>query len=88
MLYESRGDKDAKLVLYKYFDKIESYLKGIIDDYKSKGEWKTQLIMQIIFVSFIDKNETLVMDTKSDNIVIMSGSDTNDVINELFDYYL
>ena len=57
----------------------------MIDDYKSKGEWKTQLTMRIIFVSFIDKNETLVMHTKSDNIVIMSGSDTNDVINELFD---
>ena len=27
----------------------------MIDDYKSKGEWKTQLS---IFVSFIDKNET------------------------------
>ena len=23
MLYESRGDKDAKLALYKYFDKIK-----------------------------------------------------------------
>ena len=34
MLYESRGDEDAKLVLYKYFDKIIPYLKDMIDDYK------------------------------------------------------
>ena len=45
MLYESRGDKDAKLALYEYFDKIKPYLKDMIDDYKSKGEWKIQLSM-------------------------------------------
>ena len=38
MLYESREDKDAKLALYEYFDKIKPYLKDMIDDYKSKGE--------------------------------------------------
>ena len=38
MLYERRGDKDAKLALYEYFDKIKTYLKDMIDDYKSKGE--------------------------------------------------
>ena len=56
MLYESRGDKDAKLALDKYFDKIKPYLKDMIDDYKSKGEWKIQITMRIIFISFIDKN--------------------------------
>ena len=38
VLYESRGDKDGKLALYEYFDKIKPYLKDMIDDYKSKGE--------------------------------------------------
>ena len=38
MLYESRGDKDAKLALYEQFDKIKPYLKDMIDLYKSKGE--------------------------------------------------
>ena len=37
-LYESRGDKDNMLAIYKYFDKIKPYLKDMIDDYKSKGE--------------------------------------------------
>ena len=87
MLYESRGDKDAKLTLYKYFDKIKPYLKDMIDDYKSKGEWKIQLSMQIIFVSFTDANETREMHTKSDNITIMSGIETEDVINELFNTF-
>ena len=63
MLYESR-DKDAKLALYKYFDRIKRYLKDMIDDYKSKGEWKIQITIGIIFVSFIDKSKTQVMHTK------------------------
>ena len=40
--------------------------------------------MRIIFVSFVDVNETRVMHTKSNNIVIMSGIETNDANNELF----
>ena len=88
MLYESRGDKDAKLTLYEYFDKIVPYLKDMIDDYKSKGEWKVQIAMGIIFVSFVDKNETQAMHTKSDNIKIMNGTDTSDAINELIDSFM
>ena len=64
MLYESRGDKDNKLALYEYFDIIRPYLKDMIDDYKSKGEWKIQIVMRIIFASFVDRNETQVMKQK------------------------
>ena len=84
MLYESRGDKDNKLAIYEYFDIIKPYLRDMIDNHKARGEWKIQLTMRIIFVSFTDANETRVMHTKSDNIVIMSGIETNDAINELF----
>ena len=82
-LYESRGDKDNMLATYEYFDKIKPYLKDVINDYKAKGEWKIQLVMRVIFVSFIDKNETQVMHTKSDNVKIMNGIDTNEAINKL-----
>ena len=54
-------------MLVEYFDKIKPYLKYMIDDYRSKCEWKIQLVMRVIFVSFIDKNETQVMHTKNDN---------------------
>ena len=37
-LYESRGDKDNMLAIYEYFGKIKTYLKDMINDYKSKGE--------------------------------------------------
>ena len=84
MLYESRGDNDSKLAIYEYFDTIRPYLRDMIDNHKARGEWKIQIIMRIIFVSFVDSNETSVMHTKSDNIEIMSGIETSDAINELF----
>ena len=85
ILYESRGNKDAKLVLWEYFDKIRLYLKDMIDDYKFKGEWKIQITMRIIFIFFTDKNGTQVMHTKSDNFKIMNGTDA---INELIDSFM
>ena len=46
-----------------------------------------QLSMRMIFVSFTNANETRDMYTKSDNITIMSGIETDDVINELFNSF-
>ena len=59
----------------------------MIDDLKAKGEWKIQLSMRIIFVSFTDANEIHEMYTKSDNITIMNGIETEDAINELFNTF-
>ena len=84
MLYESKGDEDNKLALYEYFDIIRPYLKDLIDDHKAKGEWKIQLSMRMIFVSFTDANETREMHTKSDNITIMRGVENEDIVNKLF----
>ena len=39
--------------------------------------------MRVIFVSFTDASETREMYTKSDNILIMNGIETEDIINEL-----
>ena len=86
MLYESKGGKGARLSIDEYFDIIRPYLKDMIDDYKTKDEWKIQLTMRIIFTSFTDANETCEMHTKSDNITIMSGIETED-INELLNTF-
>ena len=59
----------------------------MIANHKARGEWKIQLTMQIIFISLIDANETRVMHTKSDHIKIMSGIETDDAINELFNTF-
>ena len=60
----------------------------MIDYYKSKVEWKIQLTMRIIFISFIDKNETQVRHTKSDNVEIMNGINTSDAINKLINSFM
>ena len=60
----------------------------MIDDYKSEGEWKIQITMKIIFISFIDRNKTQVMHTKSDNVEIMNGTDTSDAIHKRIDSFM
>ena len=81
--YESKGGKI--LTIKEYLSMIESYLVDIINDYKNKGEWIIQLTAEINFSSLKpDSNETRTMYTKSDNIEIMIGSDTNEVIEDLF----
>ena len=83
--YESKGDKDKKLTISEYLDKIRPYLVDIINDHKNQSEWKIQLSAEINFISSKpDSDETRMMHTKSDNIEIMNGSDTNEVIEDLF----
>ena len=85
--YESKGDKI--LTVEEYLGLIEPYLANMINDYKSKGEWKIQLTAEINFTSLKpDSDETHIMHTKSDNTEIMIGSDTNEVIKELFKSFL
>ena len=51
---------------------------------KAHGEWKIQLIIKINFICSVGTNEFRKTYTKSDNVEIMSGTETSDVINELF----
>ena len=85
--YESKGDKI--LTVKEYLSLIEPYLADMINDYKNKGEWKIQLTAEINFTSLKpDSNEKRIMYTKSDNVEIRIGGDTNDVIKELFKSFL
>ena len=85
--YESKGDKI--LEVKEYLGLIEPYLANMINDYKSKGEWKIQLTPEINFTSLeSDSDETRIMHTKSDKTEIMIGSDTNEVTKELFKLFL
>ena len=81
--YGSKGDKI--LTVEEYLALIEPFLRELINDYKSKGEWKIQLTAQDNFISLRpDSDETRVMHTKSDNQEFMNGSDTDEIIKELF----
>ena len=86
--YESRGDNDNNLSLEKYLNIIRPYPRDMIDDRKTHGEWNIQLIMKINFICSVSTNEFREMYTKSDDIEIMSGTETRDAINELFKSFL
>ena len=85
--YESKGDNI--LTVEEYLALIEPYLIELINYYKNKGEWKIQLTAQINFISLrLDSTETRVMHTRSDNEEFMNGSDTDEIIKELFKFLL
>ena len=44
--------------------------------------------MQVNFISSLGTGEICTMDSKSDNIEIMMGSETDDIIKELFKSFL
>ena len=77
--YESKGDKI--LTLKEYLALIEKYLRKLISYYKNKGEWKVQLIAEISFISLKPgSDEACIMHTRIDNIEIMIGDDTDEII--------
>ena len=60
----------------------------MINNNKTCGEWKIQLTMQITFISSLDTGEFRIMHSKSENAKIMTGIETNDIIDELFESFL
>ena len=72
--YESKGDKDKNSSPKKYLDIIIPYLSDMINNHKTRREWKIQLTMQNNFISCKDSEETRTMYTNSHNIEIMMGN--------------
>ena len=73
--HETRG-------LVKYHSGNKSWLE------KTSNKWKIQLTMAINFISSKDSDETRTMHTKSNNVEIMIGSETNEIIKKLFESFL
>ena len=59
-----------------------------ITERKTQSEWKIQLTMAINFISSKDSDETCTMHAKSNNVEIIMGNETNEIIEELFKYFL
>ena len=55
---------------------------------KTSSEWKIQLTMTINFISSKDSDETPTMHTRSNNVEIMVGIETNEIIKDLFESFL
>ena len=73
---------------------IRQYLNDMINDHKTRREWKqkrmvnNQLTMQINFISSKDSEETRTIHTKSHNIEIMMGNKTDEIIEKHFESLL
>ena len=73
------------LTVNEYLDIIRPYLVDITNDHKVQSERKIQLTIAINFISSKpDSDETRTMRAKSHNIEIMIGSETNEIIEDLF----
>ena len=55
---------------------------------ETPNEWKIQLTIAINFISFNDSDETQTMHIKSNNVEIMIGSETDEIIEDLFESFL
>ena len=59
------------------------YSGNEVIDYKTQGEWKIQLTIIISFISSKDSDEIRTMHTKSNNVEIMMGNETDEIVEEL-----
>ena len=82
---EYRSEGNEILTFEEYLALIEPYLRELINDHKCKGELKIQLTTQINLISSRPgSDEIRVMHTRSVNEEFMNGSDTDEIIKELF----
>ena len=86
--YKSNGNKGKTLLPKDYLHVIRPYLSDLINNHKTQGEWKIQITMALDFICSKDSRETRIMHTKSDNIEIMVGNETNKIIEKLFHCFL
>ena len=85
--YKSNGNIEKSLSLKDYLNMIRPYLSDIINDYKTQGEQEIHLMVAINFFSSKDSEETCTMYSRSENIEVMMGSETDEIIEELFDSF-
>ena len=70
--YESRGDKEKRLSVKQYLNKITSHLYDLINDHKiARKVWKIQISMRVNFISSKDTGETGTIYVWSDHKKIM-----------------
>ena len=73
----------------QYLNKITPHLYDLISDHRiARRVWKIQISMLVNFISSEDTGETRTIYVWSDNLSIMRGSDTDDIIRELFKSFL
>ena len=82
--YESQGDKHKNLSPKEYLDMIRPYLSDMTNDHKTRRERKIQLTMSVNFISSKDVDEARTLCSKSNNMEIMMGNETDEIIEKTF----
>ena len=82
--YESRGDKEKRLSVRQYLNKITPHLYDLINDHRiARRVWKIQISMRVNYISSKDTGETLTIYVWGDNTNIMRGM-TQMILLEVF----
>ena len=83
--YESREYKEKRLSVKEYLNKIKPYLYDLINDHRIvRRVWKIQIYMRVNFVFSKDTGETRTIYVRSVNVNIKQGSNTDNIIKEIF----
>ena len=73
----------------QYLNKITSHLYDLINNHRIvRRVWKIQISVRVNFFSSKDTGETRTIYVWSDNVSIMQGSDTDNIIREIFRSFL
>ena len=89
MKAEKDKDKEKRLSVKQYLNKITQHLYDLINDHRiARRVWKIQINMHVNFISSRDTGETRIYYVWSDNVSIMQGEDTNAIIREIFRSFL
>ena len=80
--------KVTVISITRYLNNITEHLRKLINDKRKKGEWKIKLITKINFISSRSFIESRDMYSKSDHFEIMMGTNTNEIIRNIFNSLL
>ena len=81
--------KKKKISLRQYLNNITQHFYDLINDHKiARKVWKIQISMRVSFISPKDTGETRIIYVWNDNVKIMWGSDTDNIIKEPFESFL
>ena len=89
--YEIRGDRHKNLSLKQYLYTIMPELTELINEKKNnnKNEQKIQLSMGVNFMHNTDREKkSRTFYVKSDNVIIRSGDNPNEIITKLYESFL
>ena len=79
------GIKKKRLSVKQYLNKIISHIYDLINDHKvARRIWKIQISIHVNFISSKDTGKTRTIYVWSDNVSIIRGGDTDNIIRETF----